>query len=99
MGIHVRPFLKRVNISKSFCSFKDTQQFQDILSNVSPLLDDERSSSHWRCSLKKGVLEFFAKFTGKHLCQNLFFNKVADLRPATLLKQSSVSLKKQFGFI
>ena len=23
----------------------------------------------------------FAKFTGKHLCQSLFFNKVAGLRP------------------
>ena len=25
----------------------------------------------------KGVLESFAKFTGKHMCQSLFFNKVA----------------------
>ena len=32
-----------------------------------------------RCSVKKGVLRNFAKFTGKHLCQSLFFNKVADL--------------------
>ena len=30
---------------------------------------------------KKSVLRNFAKFTGKHLCQSLFFNKVADLRP------------------
>ena len=36
---------------------------------------------------KKGVLENFAKFYGKHLCQSLFFNKVAALRPATLLKK------------
>ena len=28
---------------------------------------------------RKGVLSNFAKFTGKHLCQSLFFNKVADL--------------------
>ena len=28
---------------------------------------------------KKGVLKNFAKFTGKHLCQSLFFNKVAGL--------------------
>ena len=27
---------------------------------------------------KKKVLRYFAKFTGKHLCQSLFFNKVAD---------------------
>ena len=26
-------------------------------------------------SYKKGVLKNFAKFTGKHLCQSLFFNK------------------------
>ena len=45
-------------------------------------------SSHRRCSVKKGVLRNFAKFTGKHLCQRLFFNKVAGLRPATLLKKS-----------
>ena len=28
---------------------------------------------------KKGVLRNFAKFTGKHLCQSFFFNKVAGL--------------------
>ena len=28
---------------------------------------------------KKGVLKNFSKFTGKHLCQSLFFNKVAGL--------------------
>ena len=34
---------------------------------------------------KKAVLRNFTKFTGKHLCQSLFFNKVA--RPATLFKK------------
>ena len=33
-------------------------------------------SSHQKCSIKKGVLKNFAKFTGKHLCQSLFLNKV-----------------------
>ena len=37
--------------------------------------------------MKKGVLRNFAKFTGKRLCQSLFFNKVAGLSPATLLKK------------
>ena len=43
-------------------------------------------SSHQRCSVKKGVLRNFAKFTGKgkHLCQSLFFNKVAGA-PGRLL--------------
>ena len=35
-------------------------------------------SSHQGCSVRKSALRNFAKFTGKHLCQNLFFNKVAD---------------------
>ena len=38
-------------------------------------------SSHQRCSIIKGVLINFAKFTGKHLCQSLFLNKVAGTRP------------------
>ena len=37
---------------------------------------------------KKGVLTNFVKYTGKHLCQRLFFNKVSGLRPETLLKKS-----------
>ena len=38
-------------------------------------------SSHQRCSIIKGVLRNVAKFTGKHLCQSLFLNKVAGLKP------------------
>ena len=37
--------------------------------------------------MKKGVLINLVKFTGKDLCWSLFFNKVAGLRPATLLKK------------
>ena len=36
---------------------------------------------------KKDDLRNFTEFTGKHQCQSLFFNKVAGLRPATLLKK------------
>ena len=36
---------------------------------------------------RKGVHTNFTKFSGKHLLQSLFFNKVAALRPATLLKK------------
>ena len=39
------------------------------------------------CSVKKGILRNFAKLSGKRLCQSLYFNKVAGLRPANLLKQ------------
>ena len=44
-------------------------------------------SSHRKCSIRKCVLRNFIKFRGKHLCQSLFFNKVAGLRSATLLKK------------
>ena len=44
-------------------------------------------SSHRRCSVKKRVLENFAKFTEKKLRQSLFFNKIAGLSPATLFKK------------
>ena len=37
-------------------------------------------SNHQRCSMEKGALRNFAKFTGKHLCQSLFFNKVVGLQ-------------------
>ena len=37
--------------------------------------------------MKKSVLRNFAKLTGKHLCEGLFFNKVAGLRPGTLFKK------------
>ena len=40
-----------------------------------------------RGALCKKVLGNFTKFTAKHLCQSLFFNKVAGLRHATLLKK------------
>ena len=36
---------------------------------------------------KTGVLKNLARFSVKHLCQSLFFNKIAGLRPATLLKK------------
>ena len=39
------------------------------------------------CSVKKRVLRNFAKFTGKHLCQSLFFSRVAGLRPVISLKK------------
>ena len=52
-------------------------------------------SSHRRCSMWKDVLRNFTKFTGKHLCQSHFFNKVVGLRPTTLLKKRLLALKKR----
>ena len=44
-------------------------------------------SSHPEVFCKKGVLRNFSKLTEKHVCQSLFFNKVAGLTSATLLKK------------
>ena len=44
-------------------------------------------SSHPDVFFKTGVLRNFAKLTEKHLCQSLYFNKVAGPRPATFLRQ------------
>ena len=45
---------------------------------------------------KKVVLENFAKSTGKHLCQRLFFNKVAGLWP--LNKKETLAQVFSFDF-
>ena len=45
--------------------------------------------SHWKSSVKKGVLKNFANFTGKHRCWSISFNKVKGLQSATFLKRDS----------
>ena len=40
-----------------------------------------------KSSVKKDALRNFARFAGEHLCQRLSFDKIAGLRPATLLKK------------
>ena len=40
---------------------------------------------------KVGVLKNFAKFTLKHLCRSLIFDKVADRRPANSVKKKSAT--------
>ena len=43
-------------------------------------------SSHRKCSVRKGVLRNFAKFTGNHMFQSLFFNKIAGLSRCFLIR-------------
>ena len=71
------------------CSFKEllrkgkTQINKNVLiecqkqKSICILKDLIDRSSHWKCSARKGAFGNFAKFTGKHLCQSFFFNKVA----------------------
>ena len=60
---------RRIKIEKN-----EDENFQLFMLNI-------YGSSRREVFYGKGVLRNFAKFTGKHLCQSLFFNKVAGLRP------------------
>ena len=44
-------------------------------------LQAQSSEAATRCSIGKGVLKHFAKFTGKHLYRSFFFNKVTGFSP------------------
>ena len=50
-------------------------------------------NSHQRFSIRKDVLKNFTKFTEKHPCQSLFFNKIAGLRPevCNFIKQETLA--------
>ena len=71
----------------------DTLAWHGLICCTSQLTEATTGDVLW----KKVFLKFFAKFTGKHLCWSLFFNRIADwslffnqvagLRPATLLKK------------
>ena len=41
--------------------------------------------------MKKGVLRNFAKFTGKHLRQGLFFDKVAGSQACNFIKKETLA--------
>ena len=58
--------------------FKDEQFTQTVANYFSCRFLFRSSCPEVFC--KKGVLKYFAKFTGKHLCQSPFFDKVAGLR-------------------
>ena len=64
--------LARYKIDAIFSDFLTEVLFCQVVTN---------RSSHQRLSLRKDVLRNVVKFTGKHLCQSLFLNKVAGLRP------------------
>ena len=74
--INLKGALKRCRLDPSIIAKTPTIIFSTIRSSLQEAF------------CKKGVLRNFAKFTGKHLCQSLIFKKVADLKPAILLKKS-----------
>ena len=73
-------FYEKITLS-GLCSVP-SRMIHSIFFSFGP---DRSSCSEVLCKI--GVLRNVAKFTGKHLCQSLFFNKVAGLRSAALFKK------------
>ena len=69
------------------------ERFYISLSNIFSLYFSFPHIFHRRCSVRKGVLRNFAKFTGKHLCQSLFLNKVAGRSGWLLLYNFGTGVK------
>ena len=67
LGVVIDRDLSFIEYVSSLC--KKAVRKVSVLSRLS-------RSSHPEVFCKKGVLRNFAKFTGKPLCQSLFFNKV-----------------------
>ena len=63
------------------------QKYINPYFNLSPDLIKNHCLLSFGVLRKKGFPRNFAKFTGKHLCQSFFFDRVAGLRPSTLLKK------------
>ena len=71
--------LMTVHLSHSFPNFKKFCQHLNM-NAIKCFNGSQIRSSHQGCSIKIGVLKNFSKFRGKHLCQSIFFNKVAGLQ-------------------
>ena len=71
----------KVNFCESFIALFGKSKFFIFIWKIRS--DSKSRSSRPEVFLEKGALRSFAKFTGKHLCQSLFFNKVAGLRPVS----------------
>ena len=75
---------------ENFAIIDNSFQSLIIVANVSTLKLLETVVQRVFC--KKSVLKNFTKFTGKHLSQSLFFNKVSGPRVAFLLKKTLVQV-------
>ena len=73
-------FLIKINMNNKMGKPKERSFINELLRLIFLFFFYRRSCLEVFC--KKYVLKSFTKFTGKHLCQSLFFNKVAGLRPA-----------------
>ena len=60
--------------------YMETYQIREIVVSIVEIVSKWYMLASWsrpKVFSKKGVLKSFTKFTGKHLCQSLIFNKIA----------------------
>ena len=76
-----------IHFGRSVITSFSAKILHKIYHSMKPFNENRVRSSRPEVFCKKGVLKNFTRFTGKYLCQSLFYNKVASLRPATLLKK------------
>ena len=91
--------LKRFfNVKSSTCFHMKTKIMADFqICKLGSYRLLKSRSSHQRCSVTKGVLRNFVKFTGNQLCLILFFNKVAGLRTKACNSIKKESLTQMFS--
>ena len=77
-----RCFMEKVFLETSQNSQENTSAKVSFLIKLAcTFIKKETLAQLFSCEVfcKKGVLRKLTKFTGKHLCQSLFFNKAAGL--------------------
>ena len=75
---------------RSICDTSNILKWEDckIFTKLVPLKTPS-SSSHQKCSIKKGIPKNLLCFTRKHLCWSLFLIKSQIFRPATVLRRDT----------
>ena len=74
---------------KCFVKFTEKNLCRSLFcNNVAGWKPKSVKSSHWRCSIKEGVLKNLSDFTGKNLCWSLF-NKITVLGACNFINENS----------
>ena len=94
----VTPYFQ-IDLLSSFASLNLKLYFMGSFINLEIIIGLRETSNKFksrRCSIKKAAPENFTKFTGKHMCQSLFFNKVAGF-PVNIAKFLRTSILKNIA--
>ena len=74
--LSIAPLVCNAASKLNWTVYKTTKTVNCKIVNKTLQWFQNKRSSHWRCSIKEGVLKNFAIFTGKHLRQSLLLIKL-----------------------